>query len=130
MGKGAAPPALPTVAEAQAAAAEGTLVGRACQGCGHSSFTDPLVCRQCGGSQFASFTSSGQGEVVSFTIIGVPAEPFAGREPYAFVVARMAEGAMASGWVEGAGDPRKLLPGTKVRVVPSPAGRGLAFEIA
>lgn len=124
---GGAAPA--TVGEALEAARAGTLVGRKCASCGHASFTDPVVCRQCRGTAFSAFTSSGEGEVVSFTIIGFPAEPFAEQAPYAFVIARMSEGAMASGWVPGVKDPRQLTPGTKLRVVPSPGGRGLCFQI-
>lgn len=119
-----------TVAQALASAGAGTLVGRKCASCGRVSFTDPLVCRQCKGTDLVPFTSSGEGEVVTFTIIAFPAEPFADQAPYAFVIARMAEGAMACGWVPHVKDPRQLPPGTKLRAVPSPGGRGLCFEIA
>jgi uncharacterized OB-fold protein len=118
-----------TVADAVISAQAGTLVGRRCAACGWTSFTDPLVCRACHATSFEPFASQGSGQIVSFTIIGVPAGPFAGKEPYAFVIARMAEGANAAGWVPGARDPRALVPGTKVHVVPSMPGFGLTFEI-
>ncbi|HEX9710384.1 MAG TPA: OB-fold domain-containing protein [Candidatus Thermoplasmatota archaeon] len=118
-----------TVAEALASARQGQLVGRRCAHCRRASFTVPVICRGCGGTDFERFVSSGEGEVVSFTIIGFPAEPFAGRAPYAFAIARMSEGALAAGWVPGVRDPLRLPPGTRVRVVTAPAGLGLCFEI-
>ncbi len=118
-----------TVAEALESARQGTLLGRRCRACGSASFTDPLVCKACRATDFERFASTGEGEVVTFTIVGFPAEPYAGKSPYAFIIARMAEGALAAGWVPSVKDPRQLPPGTKVRVARAPDGLGLAFEI-
>lgn len=50
---------------------------------------------------------SGEGEVISFTILNVPSEAFAGEAPYAYVVVRLKEGCGVSGWapdVKSAGE--------------------------
>jgi uncharacterized OB-fold protein len=117
----------PNVREALEAAKVGKLLGRRCTACGQPSFVDHVVCPHCKGQQFAAFESSGHGEIVSFTIIGFPAESFDGREPYAYVIVKMAEGAQAAGWMPGVRDPPAIPPGTKVKVVAAPDGLGLAF---
>lgn len=127
----AAPPPptdVASVGEALLSAAKGKLVGRKCLGCARVSFIDELRCPACHKQDFARIESKGEGEVASFTIVGFPAEDFAAHGPFAFVVVKMAEGAQTTGWMPSVRDPCQISVGARVRVVPSPEGRGIAFE--
>ena len=118
----------PTIREVAEHARAGKLWGRRCLGCSRVTFIDEIRCAQCHKQEFAAFESKGEGEVVAFTIIAVPAEAFAAHGPYAFAVVRLAEGGSAGGWLPAVRDPRALKVGDKVRVVAPPAGLGIAFE--
>jgi len=117
----------PSVAGVLERAKAGVLVGRRCSRCGKVYFIDQLRCEACGSQEFAAFESKGDGEVVTFTIISFPAEPFAGKAPYAFVVVKMAEGGGATGWMPEVKDARHLKVGDKVHVIATPNGLGIAF---
>lgn len=119
-----------SIAEVLERARGGKLLGRRCLHCGRITFVDELRCASCHKQGFAAFESKGDGEVASFTIIAFPAEAFAAHGPFAFVVVKMAEGGATTGWMPSIKDPRHLKIGDKVRVVPSPAGLGIAFEKA
>lgn len=119
-----------SIAEVLERAAAGRLWGRKCLHCGRITFVDELRCAACHKQGFAAFESKGAGEVASFTIVAFPAEAFAAHGPFAFVVVRMAEGGATTGWMPAVKDPKHLKIGDKVRVVPSPAGLGIAFEKA
>lgn len=120
----------PSIGEALSSAGKGLLIGRKCLGCLRVTFIDELRCRACHKQQFARVLSKGEGEVLSFTIVAFPAEAFAAYGPYAFVVVKVAEGGATTGWMPSVRDPRDIKVGTRVRVVPSPEGRGIAFEKA
>lgn len=120
----------PTIGEVLEKARAGKLWGRRCLGCGRVTFIDELRCLQCKKQEFTAIESKGEGEVVAFSIIAVPAEAFAAHGPYAVAVIRMAEGGSTTGWLPAIKDPRALKVGDKVRVIPSPAGLGIAFEKA
>jgi uncharacterized OB-fold protein len=121
-------PGVASIGEALASAAKGRLVGRKCLGCSRVSFIDEVRCPACRKEQFARVESKGEGEVVAFTVVGFPAEAFVAYGPYAFVVVKMNEGGETSGWMPSVRDPRDIKVGARVRVVPSPEGRGIAFE--
>lgn len=121
---------LPSIAEVLERARTGHLWGRRCVSCGRVSFIDEIRCPACKGRQFASFESKGEGEVVAFTIVAFPAEAFASFGPFAFIVARMAEGGATTGWMPSIRDARQLKVGDKVRLVPAPPGGGITFEKA
>ena len=121
-------PKPPSIREVMEHARAGKLRGRRCLGCSRVTFLDELRCAVCHRQEFAAFESKGEGEVVAFTIIAVPAEAFAAHGPYAFAVVRMAEGASTNGWLPSVRDARGLKIGDKVRVIPAPAGLGIAFE--
>jgi hypothetical protein len=120
----------PSIASVLESARKGELVGRKCLSCGKVTFLDMLRCDGCHHQEFAAFESKGVGEVVSFTIIFVPAEPFAAHSPYAFVVVKIADGGVTTGWVPGIKDPRQLRVGDRVQVIPAPEGLGIAFQKA
>jgi uncharacterized OB-fold protein len=120
----------PSIAEVIERAKGGKLWGRKCLSCGRVTFIDELRCAQCKKQEFAALESKGEGEVLTFTVIAFPAEAFQAYGPYALVVVKMAEGGATTGWVPSVKDPRQLKIGDKVRVVPSPAGLGVAFEKA
>lgn len=118
----------PSIREVAEHARAGKLWGRRCLACSRVSFIDEIRCASCHKQEFAAFESKGEGEVVSFTIIAVPAEAFAAQGPYAFAVVRMAEGGSAGGWLPSVRDPLGLKVGDNVRVIVPPAGLGIAFE--
>ena len=119
-----------SIGEALSSAGKGVLVGRKCLGCARVTFIDELRCPACHKQDFARVESKGDGEVVSFTVVAFPAQAFAAHGPFAFVVVKMAEGGATTGWMPSVRDPRDLKVGARVRVVPSPEGRGIAFEKA
>jgi uncharacterized OB-fold protein len=123
-------PKAPSIREVLERARGGKLWGRRCLHCARVTFIDELRCSACKKQEFAAFESKGDGEVVAFTIIAVPAEAFAAYGPYAFAVVRMAEGASTTGWLPSIKDPRNLKVGDRVRVIAPPAGIGIAFEKA
>jgi uncharacterized OB-fold protein len=123
-------PKAPSIREVLERARGGKLWGRRCLHCGRVSFIDELRCGGCKKQEFAAFESKGDGEVVAFTVIAVPAEAFASHGPYAFAVVRMAEGGSTTGWLPGIKDARQLKIGDRVRVIAPPAGMGIAFEKA
>ncbi len=123
-------PKVPSIREVLERARGGKLWGRRCLHCSRVTFIDELRCAACKKQEFAAFESKGDGEVVAFTIIAVPAEAFAVYGPYAFAVVRMAEGAATTGWLPSVKDPRHLKVGDRVRVIVPPAGLGIAFEKA
>jgi len=120
----------PTIGEVLERARAGKLWGRRCTGCGRVTFIDELRCIACKRQEFAAFESKGEGEVIAFSIIAVPAEAFAAHGPFAVAIVRMAEGGSTTGWLPAVRDPKSLKIGDKVRVIPSPAGLGIAFEKA
>ena len=122
--------AAPSIREVLERAREGKLWGRRCLGCSRTSFLDELRCPVCKKQEFAAFESKGEGVVVAFSIIAVPAEAFAAHGPYAFAVVHMAEGGSTTGWLPSVREARSLKVGDKVRVIPPPAGMGIAFEKA
>lgn len=84
-----------------------SLEGFRCDHCGHISTTYEIACQSCHSGAVSKASLSGEGEVVSFTIVNVPSEAFAGEAPYAYVVVRLNEGCSISGWVpqvKSAGD--------------------------
>ncbi len=117
-----------SISEALARAGTGHLVGRKCLACQRVTFIDELRCGACHKQAFARVESKGEGEVVSFTIVGFPAEAFQAHGPYAFVVVKMAEGGQTTGWMPAVRNPAEINIGARVRVVPAPEGQGIAFE--
>lgn len=120
----------PSVAGVLERAKAGVLIGRRCTACNKVYFIDQLRCEACRGQEFVTFESKGEGEVLSYTIISFPAEPFSAKAPYAFVVVKMAEGGSTTGWMPDVKEARQLKVGDKVRVVPSPGGLGIAYAKA
>ena len=123
-------PKAPSIREVLERARAGKLWGRRCLNCSRVTFIDELRCGACKKQEFAAFESKGDGEVVAFTIIAVPAEAFAAYGPYAFAVVRMTEGGCTTGWLPSIKDHRQLKVSDRVRVIVPPAGLGIAFEKA
>ena len=88
-----------------------------CTKCGKYQFFPRIICTGCMSSQVEWVQSSGQGKVVSFTIMHRPiSEAYAAEAPYVIALIKLDEGpTMMSNIVQL--DPNKVVVGMKVEVV-------------
>ena len=88
-----------------------------CTICGKYQFFPRIICTGCMSSQVEWVQSSGQGKVVSFTIMHRPiSEAYAAEAPYVIALIKLDEGpTMMSNIVQL--DPNKVFVGMKVEVV-------------
>ena len=63
-----------------------------CTSCGKVFFPPRLICDKCKGETFEKITLKGKGKIVSYTIIYVPASPFADEAPFPVAIIEMDEG--------------------------------------
>ncbi len=63
-----------------------------CKGCGFVSFPPRLVCPRCGSREFAPVMLAGSGQLLTYTIIRVPPDPFEDQAPYAVGIAELDDG--------------------------------------
>lgn len=91
------------------------LHGFKCDECGHISTTYEIACQSCHSTNISKTGLSGDGEVISFTILNVPSEAFSQHSPYAYVVVRLKEGCGISGWMPDVKSPGDISVGERVR---------------
>jgi len=92
------------------------LIGTKCKTCSQVFFPPKSLCPDCRRKgELQEFQFSGNGEVISYTIITAPPEGFEAYVPYAVGLIKLNEGTTISGQVVG--DPAKLDIGKKVRPV-------------
>ena len=93
-----------------------TLTGTRCQTCNTTYFPPKDFCPSCRRKgEVGEFCFSGNGKILSYTIIRVPPEGFQSYTPYAVAIIELDEGTRLSGQVIG--DVSKLGVGRRVRPV-------------
>jgi uncharacterized OB-fold protein len=98
------------------AAAEGRLVFRRCDACGHAFLYPRSACPRCWSTDVEWVEASGRGTVYSFTVIHRnDLAPFRDRLPYVVAVVELEQGPRLTTNVEGV-DPAEVRCGMPVRV--------------
>lgn len=93
-----------------------SLIGTKCANCKQVFFPPKTLCPDCRRKGvIEEFKFSGNGEIVSFTVIHTPPEGFEEYAPYAVGLIKLAEGTAVSGQLVG--DISKIEVGKKVRSV-------------
>ncbi len=95
------------------------LGGSKCTGCGTVYFPPRLVCPKCAShrqsiEKMVPFQLSGDGEVISFTVVHDPAEGFEMQVPYVLALVQTPEGPVLTGQVVDV-EPKDVAIGLKVR---------------
>jgi len=92
------------------------LNGWKCTACGLVSFNEDGACSHCGSDETERFADSGDGELVSWSIVRVAPERFADKAPYAIGLVQLANGERLLGRLqsipdedEGIGSPVSFL---------------------
>ena len=82
------------------------LVGTRCKNaaCGAPSFPPRMVCKACGGEDMEQFKFSGNGKILSYTIIHTAPEGFEKHVPYAVALVELEEGPVISAQIVGVFD--------------------------
>jgi uncharacterized OB-fold protein len=70
-----------------------------CTKCQAIHFPQRLICPQCGSKEFESINLSGNGELVTFTIIRVAPEGFGDQVPFAIGIVKLDEGIRVMGQI-------------------------------
>jgi len=92
------------------------LIGTKCLNCGNVYFPPKTFCPNCRrNSKIEEFVFSGNGEIVSYTIIKVPPEGFERQVPYVVGIIKLDEGVNVSGQIIG--DLNKIEIGKRVKAV-------------
>ncbi len=92
------------------------LVGSRCQSCGATFFPPRSLCQKCRSKgKIEDFTFSGEGEIVSWTIIRTAPEGFERQAPYPVAIIKLKEGTKVAGQIVD--DAEKIQIGKKVRPV-------------
>lgn len=93
------------------------LVGTRCKNakCRQPSFPPRAVCKGCGSEEMEQFKFSGNGKILSYTIIHAAPEGFERHVPYAVALIRLEEDPVISGHVVGSAD--DIAIGKSVRMV-------------
>ena len=93
------------------------LVGTRCTNaaCGRLDFPPRSVCISCDGAQLEKYKFSGEGMILSYTIIHTAPEGFEKQTPYAIALVQLSEGPVVSAHVVG--DTSKIAINKKVRMV-------------
>lgn len=93
-----------------------SLIGTTCKTCKQVFFPPKTLCPDCRRKGvIEDFKFSGNGEIISYTIIHVPPDGFEHFTPYAIGLIKLFEGANLSGQIVG--DPAKIDIGKKVKPV-------------
>jgi uncharacterized protein len=80
-------------------AANGKLIGIKCGGCGALAIPPRELCPECGRRQWSPVPLSGDGEIVSFTVIRIAPRGHGDDAPYAIAAVRLVEGVSLLGRV-------------------------------
>jgi len=92
------------------------LIGKKCVVCGNVYFPPKNLCPKCRRKgKLEDFQFSGNGEIVSYTIIRVPPSGFERQAPYAVAIVKLYEGPNVTGQIVG--DIDKVDTGKNVRMV-------------
>lgn len=86
-----------------------------CTSCGETFFPPRLVCSKCKGREFETIRLSGDGKLLTHTVIRVPATPFADEAPFAIGVVELDEGVRITSQIVDC-DPEILKADQRVRV--------------
>lgn len=108
-----------TIKEQKQRSKDGDLLAWGCSACGHKSFTPMYLCAECRSRDIKVVPLPGEGAVVSYTIQKISIEEFINDLPFAFVVVKLDDGTLVSGWVPDVHRESDLPIGTKVRFSPS-----------
>jgi len=96
-----------------------------CSGCGHHQFYPRSFCTECGQKDPQWVQASGQGTVLTFTVVRRPvSEAYAADTPYVIALIRLAEGPVMMSQVTGC-DPEEVTTGMSVHVVFQEWGDGV-----
>lgn len=116
-----------TQAEQKQAMKDGRLLAWKCETCGHKSVTPMYVCPKDASRKIGRTELPHEGEVVSFTVQKISVEEFINEVPFAFVVVKLTDGTLVSGWIADVASDRDLKLGQKVRHEPT-YKPGVLFE--
>ena len=78
-----------------------TLTGTRCAACKEAHFPPRVVCKSCGHEKMEPFRFSGNGHIVSYTIIHTAPDGYERHSPYAIALVKLDEGPVISGHVVG-----------------------------
>ena len=115
------------------AAIAGNILAKKCRKCGELHLATVYFCKKCGSKGFDDFTMSGNGKVVTYTIMTVPPAGFEDLVPYAWVVMELDDTSelmspvRISGFLANIQKPGDLPIGAAVKVVDFD-NRGIVLE--
>lgn len=93
------------------------LIGKKCKRCGEIYFPPRYICKNCRRlGELEDYRLSGEGEIVTFTVIRTPPEGFERQAPYVMAVVKLKEGVMLTAQIVDA-DIDEVKIGMKVRAV-------------
>ncbi|MGQ9624162.1 MAG: Zn-ribbon domain-containing OB-fold protein [Candidatus Bathycorpusculaceae bacterium] len=95
---------------------EGKIYMTQCRSCGEKFFPPQADCPKCQNSNMDWIPLSGEGELLTCTMIFVKPPTYAHYKDYVVGIARMKEGVKVLAWLN-IDDPRKIKPKMKVRLV-------------
>lgn len=93
----------------------GKLMATKCKDCGKIYFPPQVDCPECVKSDIEWVELSGEGELLTYTVVYVKPTSFSHYPDYIVGIARLKEGVNVTAWVRE-GDPKRLRVGMKVRV--------------
>lgn len=91
------------------------LVGTKCINCKYLHFPPRELCSECRSKKIEDYRFSGEGEIVSYTIIRIAPEGFEAYVPYAVALIKLKEGPHIEGQIVG--DVNNVDMGKKVKTV-------------
>ncbi|MFN2302989.1 MAG: Zn-ribbon domain-containing OB-fold protein [Anaerolineales bacterium] len=99
------------------------LIGSRCLECGELAIPSRVICPNCHSNQSDQFTSSGEGELVAYTVIFVPPimmseAGYSAKNPYCSGIVELKEGPRISAQILGVNmkDPEKIFIGTALKL--------------
>ncbi|MFN3384755.1 MAG: Zn-ribbon domain-containing OB-fold protein [Archaeoglobaceae archaeon] len=106
---------------------EGKLLATKCK-CGRLFFPPQRDCPSCMKSEMGWVELKREGVLETLTVIFVRPPSFSAYDPYAVAIAKLDDGVRILSWLKG--DPKKVVPGQRVRVEVSQRKEGyLMFEL-
>jgi len=85
-----------------------------CKKCGYVAFPPRLVCPECKCREFEGIRLKGEGKILTYTVIHVPATPFADEAPFAIGVVELDEGVRITSQIVDC-EPGSIQIGQRVR---------------
>ncbi len=104
------------------------LAGRRCADCGQLAVDDGQQCPFCGEEGATSVSLSGQGRLLSWTVIRIAPARYAGDVPYAVGLVELDEGGRLTARLTG--DAEGWRAGQRVALIQRDASRGPVFQAA